>query len=108
VLNNRGNTLFELKRFEEALASYDRAIVLRPNLVEAINNRGNALRALKRLGEAFSCHRLGPNWTERRLRVSESLCLVMTNRRHPRPTWKDIDKGCARRSATLCRMNSST
>jgi protein O-GlcNAc transferase len=54
VLNNRGNTLFELKRFEEALASYDRAIVLRPNLAEAINNRGNALRALKRLGEALA------------------------------------------------------
>ena len=45
---------------------------------------------------------------DRKVPVSESLCLVMTNGRHPRPTWKDIDKGCARRSATLCRMNSST
>jgi len=53
-------------------------------------------------------HRLGPSWTESCLRVSESLCLEMINGRHPRPTWKDIEKGCARRSATLCRMNSST
>src|SRR3984893_2905947 len=42
----------------------------------------------------LSCHRPGPSWTE-------SLCLVMINGRHPRPTWKDIEKGCARRSATL-------
>jgi hypothetical protein len=28
---------------------------------------------------------LHASWTERRLRVSESLCLVMTNGRHPRP-----------------------
>ena len=44
---------------------------------------------------------LGLSWTERCLRMSESLCLVMINGRHPRPTWKDIEKGCARRSATL-------
>ena len=50
----------------------------------------------------------GSELDRKALRVSESLCLVMTNGRHPRPTWKDIDKGCARRSATLCRMNSST
>src|SRR5207302_10096871 len=41
-----------------------------------------------------------PSWTERCLRVSESLCLAMINGRHPRPTWKDIEKGCARRSVS--------
>ena len=32
---NRGVTLHELKRFDEALASYDRAIALRPDYAQA-------------------------------------------------------------------------
>ena len=32
ALSNRGITLRELKRFEEALASYDRALTVRPDL----------------------------------------------------------------------------
>ena len=35
ALSNRGNTLQELQRFEEALASYDRALALRPDFAEA-------------------------------------------------------------------------
>src|ERR1700737_2754437 len=42
--------------------------------------------------QALSCPRLGPSWTERRLRVSESFCLEMINGRHPRPTWKEHRK----------------
>jgi tetratricopeptide (TPR) repeat protein len=38
VLSNRGNTLHELKRFEEALASYDRALTLRPDYAAAHYN----------------------------------------------------------------------
>ena len=34
--SNRGNTLYRLKRFEEALASYDRALALRPDFAEAL------------------------------------------------------------------------
>ena len=54
VLSNRGVTLHELKRFEEAVASYDRALTLRPDYVEALNNRGNALKALMRFEEALT------------------------------------------------------
>ena len=43
ALSNRGNTLHELKRFEEALASYDRALTLRPDYAEALSNRGDTL-----------------------------------------------------------------
>ena len=50
---NRGNALHELKRFEEAVASYDRALTLRPDYAEAHSNRGNALHALKRFDEAL-------------------------------------------------------
>ena len=40
---NRGLTLHELKRFEKALASYDRALTLRPDYAEALSNRGATL-----------------------------------------------------------------
>jgi tetratricopeptide (TPR) repeat protein len=40
ALFNRAVTLQKLRRFEEALASYERALVLRPDYVEALNNRG--------------------------------------------------------------------
>src|ERR1700688_2355654 len=41
ALNNRGIALNALRRFDEALASYDRAIVVRPEFVEALINRGD-------------------------------------------------------------------
>jgi tetratricopeptide (TPR) repeat protein len=46
--NNRGNALLELKRFDEALAGYDKALALKPDFAEAFNNRGKALQELKR------------------------------------------------------------
>jgi tetratricopeptide (TPR) repeat protein len=36
ALSNRGNTLHGLKRFEEAMASYDRALKLQPDYAEAL------------------------------------------------------------------------
>jgi hypothetical protein len=42
-----------LCRFEEAVASNDRAIALRPDFAEAHNNRGNALQELNRFEEAL-------------------------------------------------------
>jgi Tfp pilus assembly protein PilF len=45
-----------LKRYEEALASYDRALTLQPDYPEALSNRGRTLHALKRFEEALSCH----------------------------------------------------
>ena len=46
VLNNRGNVLYALKRFREALESYHRALAIRPDNAEALNNRGSVLKAL--------------------------------------------------------------
>ena len=54
ALFNRGWTLHELKRLEEALASYDRALTVRPDLAEALYNRGLTLHELKRFEEALS------------------------------------------------------
>ena len=54
--NNRGNALWQLKRFEEALASFDKALAIKPDFAEAPNNRGNALLELKRAGEALASY----------------------------------------------------
>ena len=56
VYNNRGTVLQELKRFEEALTSYDRAIELKSDYADAYSNRGNSLIKLKRVEEALSSY----------------------------------------------------
>ena len=42
-----------MKRFDDALISYDRALAIRQNYPEALNNRGNVLQALHRFDEAL-------------------------------------------------------
>jgi Tfp pilus assembly protein PilF len=57
ALYNRGNALHELKRFDEALASYDRALALRPDYAEALYNLGDTLRERGDLHAALAHHR---------------------------------------------------
>jgi tetratricopeptide (TPR) repeat protein len=56
------------RRFDEALASYDRALVLRPDHADALCNRGATLHALQRLDEALASYdralALQPNFAE--------------------------------------------
>lgn len=52
--NNRGNALKGLKRFGDALASYDQAIAADCNNADALNNRGAVLFELKRFPEALA------------------------------------------------------
>ncbi len=54
--NNLGNGLRDLKRPEDALASYDRAIALKPEYAGAYYNRGNSLRKLKRPEDALASY----------------------------------------------------
>ena len=56
VWNNRGATLHNLKKYEEALESHNRTISLRPEFVEAWNNRGVTLAKLGRYDEAIKNH----------------------------------------------------
>jgi hypothetical protein len=49
---NRANALQALGRLDEAIASYDQAIRIKPDFAEAYANRGVALVALTRLPEA--------------------------------------------------------
>jgi tetratricopeptide (TPR) repeat protein len=45
-----------MERFAEALASYDKALAIRPDYATALNNRGTALTALKRSEEALASY----------------------------------------------------
>jgi tetratricopeptide (TPR) repeat protein len=47
VFTRKGDCFFKLNRLEEALASYDMAIKLIPNNVNALNNRKNLLEKLE-------------------------------------------------------------
>ena len=63
-----GHCAVELGRHEEAVASYDRALVLNPNLAAAWSNRGIALGNLGRHEEAVASYDraldLNPNYAE--------------------------------------------
>lgn len=58
----------ELKRHDEALGAYDKALALQPHFAGAWHGRGNALNALKRYREALiACDKaltLAPDLTE--------------------------------------------
>jgi tetratricopeptide (TPR) repeat protein len=43
-----------LRRYDAALESYDRALVLRPDFAEALSNRGAALQKLERFEEGLA------------------------------------------------------
>jgi tetratricopeptide (TPR) repeat protein len=68
VHNNLGNALGRLGHFEEAIASYRRALVLRADFAEAHNNLGHALLDLGQIDDAVaSCRRaleLEPGYAE--------------------------------------------
>jgi len=53
---NQGLALASLRRFEEAILSYDRALSLRPGNAEVLYSRGNALLALARPQEAIEAY----------------------------------------------------
>lgn len=57
VFYNRGIALSSLHRFDEAAASYQQAVALRPEMAEAHYNLGLALRAMGRVEEAIASYK---------------------------------------------------
>jgi predicted O-linked N-acetylglucosamine transferase (SPINDLY family) len=51
---NRGNALKDLKRLDDALSCYNKAIALKSNLVDAHSNRSIVLHHLRRFDEALA------------------------------------------------------
>ncbi|CAB3772442.1 tetratricopeptide repeat protein [Paraburkholderia humisilvae] len=56
TLIRRANILVGMRRFEDALADYDRALVVSPLALDALCNRGSALRALGRHQDAVDTY----------------------------------------------------
>ena len=54
--SNLGAVLSDQGKGQEALASFDKALALKPDYPEAFNNRGNALRAMGRFEEALASY----------------------------------------------------
>src|SRR4029077_14189743 len=90
---DRGVTLDELGRIDDAIADYTSAIELQPTLAAAFNNRGNALRRLGRLAEArrdyeasMSAGNPNPEYPEYGLgQIAESLDQPNAAREYYRP-----------------------
>ena len=53
---DKGNSFRDAGRYDEALAAYNKAIELDPNLVYAWNNKGNSLNDLGRYDEALAAY----------------------------------------------------
>jgi tetratricopeptide (TPR) repeat protein len=65
---NKGNVLFNMKRFDESLACYDKVLSLNADSDEGWTNKANALRLLNRAEEAVKCYdralQINPNNTD--------------------------------------------
>jgi tetratricopeptide (TPR) repeat protein len=55
-LYQQANTLYELKNYQKALQSYEKAIAIRPEFDPAWKGKGDALQALNRLEEAMNAY----------------------------------------------------
>jgi tetratricopeptide (TPR) repeat protein len=74
--------LHDLKRFDDALFSFDRAIALRPDFADAQHNRGAVLQDMLRLDEAIGAYgaaiKLHPDRAESY--VNQGYCYLQTGR----------------------------
>src|SRR5205085_12538346 len=52
ALVNRGTALVAMRRLDEAVSIYDRALRIEPNNIEALRNRANALIVQRKFDEA--------------------------------------------------------
>ena len=56
AINERGSVLVEMKNYDAALASFDKALAIQPQYAPAYLNKGNLYGALKRYDEAFAAY----------------------------------------------------
>ncbi|QSV53638.1 MAG: tetratricopeptide repeat protein [Dolichospermum sp. UKL201] len=67
-LYNQGNTLIQLQRYQEALATYEKAIDIKPDYPQALYGKGKALFQLKKYQESLIAYdqaiQIQPNYLE--------------------------------------------
>jgi tetratricopeptide (TPR) repeat protein len=84
----RGNMLQGLRRFEEALASYDKVIAFAPEHADAFYNRGIALSELKRTKEAVASR-------DRAIALAPDYVLAFNNRGNALQVLKHFEEAVA-------------
>ncbi|WP_255532994.1 tetratricopeptide repeat protein, partial [Polynucleobacter sp. CS-Odin-A6] len=52
--SNQGTVFSDLKRYDEAIASYKKALSIKPDYAEAWSNQGTVFSDLKRYDEAIA------------------------------------------------------
>jgi FkbM family methyltransferase len=73
ALNERGLSLQQQKRFEEALSIYEAALAIKPDAVEVFCNCGNAMLELKRFEEALASY-------DKALTIKPDYAIALNNR----------------------------
>ncbi|MBG1270038.1 tetratricopeptide repeat protein [Nostoc sp. WHI] len=58
-LSKQGNTLFDLQRYQDALAVYEKAVNIRPDYAQGWNGQGKTLYELKKYKEALAAYDRG-------------------------------------------------
>ena len=94
LFRSRGNVLRELRQYDAALTSYDRAIALRPDFAEAYSNRGMILHELKRPTEALESY-------DRALAVRPDFIDALSNRGETLQELKRFDEAAESYSRVL-------
>jgi tetratricopeptide (TPR) repeat protein len=81
----------DLNRPADALATYDKALALKPDYVDALCNRGNALVDLKRPADALASYdkalALKPDYAQ--VYWNQSLCLLLMG--HFEQGWRQYE-----------------
>jgi tetratricopeptide (TPR) repeat protein len=54
ALNNKGNTLYSLERYNEAIVYYNKSLAIDPNDFDALYNIGLSLSRLEKYNEAIT------------------------------------------------------
>jgi tetratricopeptide (TPR) repeat protein len=91
----RGNALLAEQRSEEALASYDTAIILNPGDPDAYTNRGNALLQLKRHADAVASYDAAIAGTPGDSLVFHNRGNALLDMRHPAAAVASNDRAIA-------------
>jgi predicted TPR repeat methyltransferase len=82
VLHCLGILRFQQGRFAESLASYDKALAIKPRAADVLSNRGSALRSLKRSAEALASY-------DKALAIDPDAASVLNNRGN---ALRDLDR----------------
>ena len=90
--NSRGVVLFDIKRYKEALESYDKALALRQDYAAAHNNRGVVLVRLNRFEDALTSYRKATEFRPDYAEAFNNLGSLFIELRRPAEALASLDR----------------